>query len=353
MKLHNMVNREVLIERMLESTERRTTISFYKYAKIRNPQLFRDYLYANWEPLGVLGRVYVATEGINAQISLPSANIEFFKRMMNDISFFVGMRLNYAVDDDGKSFFKLAIKVRHKILADGLNDETFDVTKSGVHLNAEDFNRVISNPEAIIIDMRNHYESEIGHMENAITPDVDSFRDSLPVIADMIAGQKDKPLVMYCTGGIRCEKASAWFKHLGHKEVYQLNGGIIEYVRQCRDKGIPIKFKGKNFVFDERMAERISDDVLSVCHQCGEPADEHINCANLACNLLFIQCSKCHTAMEGCCSDDCRDIVRLPEDVQKELRKGRVNEKRFFAKGRSPKLKFKPVPLNDTTSGAD
>ncbi len=340
MKLHNIINGEELKRKMQESSERRTTISFYTYAHIKNPGLFRDHLFANWSPLGVCGRVYVAKEGINAQISLPTANVEFFKDNLNQVSFFHGMRLNYAVDDDGKSFYKLTIKVRNKILADGLNDHTFDVTNSGIHLNAEDFNRLAEQENPVIIDMRNHYESEIGHMKGAITPDVDSFRDSLPLIADMLEEHKGKPVVMYCTGGIRCEKASAWFKHQGHERVYQLNGGIIEYTRQCREKGLENKFIGKNFVFDERMAEKISDDVIAHCHQCGEPCDTHVNCANVGCNLLFIQCAACAEKYEHCCSHECQDVIHLPEDQQQQLRKGIENTKRFFKKGRSEKLPF-------------
>ena len=341
MKLHNTINGEELKQRMQESKEHRTTISFYTYARIGNPEVFRDHLFYNWNPLGVCGRVYVATEGVNAQLSLPTANLELFRENLHQITFFRGMRLNYAVDDDGKSFYKLKIKVRDKILADGLNDETFDVTNSGVHLNAEDFNRLTERKdETIVIDMRNHYESEIGHMENAITPDVDSFRDSLPVIGEMLEEHKGKNVVMYCTGGIRCEKASAWFKHLGHEKVFQLNGGIIEYSRQCKELNLPNKFVGKNFVFDERLAEKISDDVIANCHQCGKPCDAHTNCVNVGCNLLFIQCPECAEKYEGCCSSDCQEIIHLPEEKQKELRKGNVAERRYFRKGRSEKLPF-------------
>ena len=350
MKLHNTRSKKELIEKLLTSREHRTTISFYKYAQIRNPHFFRDYLFFNWTPLEVLGRVYVAHEGINAQISVPTANLEIFKHMMDEVSFFRGMRYNYAVDDDGKSFFKLAVKVRNKILADGLNDDTFDVTNSGIHLNAEDFNHLIENPDAVVIDMRNHYESEIGHMEMAITPDVDSFRDSLPVIAEMIKDKKDKPIIMYCTGGIRCEKASAWFKHQGHSQVYQLNGGIIEYVRQCNENGLPVKFRGKNFVFDERRAEKVTDDVLSVCHQCGAACDTHTNCANVACNLLFIQCPACYAKFDATCSTDCQEFIHLPEAEQKERRKGKINPNRYFSKGRSLKLNFKPIKQHESAT---
>ena len=193
-----------------------------------------------------------------------------------------------------------------------------------------------------MVDMRNHYESEIGHFKNAITPDVDTFRDSLDIIENDLADHKeDKKLVMYCTGGIRCEKASAYYKHKGFKQVYQLEGGIIEYARQVEKKKLENKFRGKNFVFDHRRGERISDDVIAQCHQCGAPCDEHVNCANEACHLLFIQCEACAKKMNNCCSDACKEIHELPYEQQKELRRGKVVSNKIFKKGRSEALKFK------------
>lgn len=333
-KLHNQVDRRVLIQRMLESNEERMTVSFYQYAKIKNPQFFRDFLFHNWEELGVLGRTYVAHEGINAQISLPKANFDRFRDELYSISFLDGIRLNVAVDDNGKSFFKLIVKVREKIVADGLNDSTFDVTNKGKHLTAEEFNALTEDPNTILIDMRNHYESEVGHFIGAITPDVDTFREEIEVVTDMLHGNEDKNIVMYCTGGIRCEKASAWFKHQGYQNVHQLNGGIIEYVRQVRERQLPNKFIGKNFVFDERRAERISEDVIATCHQCGEPCDDHTNCLNVACNLLFIQCPTCAAKHNGCCSTECKDIHALPEEEQRALRRGKNNSNKIFSKGR-------------------
>ncbi len=333
--LFNRVNRKVLIENLQKSQEERTTISFYKYANIGNPQLFRDHLYQLFEPAGVLGRIYVATEGINAQISVPTRLLEQFKEAKDQIIFLQNIRLNYAIEDNGKSFFKLIIKVRKKIVADGLDDRAFDVTDCGTHLNAGEFNALSENPDAVIVDMRNHYESEVGHFKNAITPDVVTFRESLPIIADMLQDRKDKPVLMYCTGGIRCEKASAYMKFRGFKDVYQLNGGIIEYARQVHEQGLENKFIGKNFVFDERLGERISDEVISVCHQCGKPCDHHTNCLNDHCHILFIQCEECAAKYEKCCSKKCADYVALPEDKKQELLEQNI---RFngsaFSKGR-------------------
>ena len=342
MQLYNTLSakeREKLIE---EAGKERLTISFYAYAHIGNTAIFRNHLFIHWDKLDVLGRIYVAHEGINAQLSIPAENFDAFKIHLDSISFLENVRLNIAIEQDNKSFLKLKVKVRQKIVADGLNDSTFDVTNKGIHVNAERFNELIEDPDTLLVDMRNHYESEIGHFKNAITPDVDTFRDSLDIIEeDLTEHKEDKKLVMYCTGGIRCEKASAYYKHKGFKNVYQLEGGIIEYTRQVKEKDLENKFIGKNFVFDHRRGERISGDVIANCHQCGAPCDEHVNCANEACHLLFIQCQACATLMNNCCSNDCKETHELPYEEQKKLRKGKHASNKIFKKGRSEVLKFK------------
>jgi UPF0176 protein len=342
MQLYNKLSakeRAALIE---QAGKERLTLSFYAYAHITNPQEFRDALFLKWHSLDVLGRIYIATEGINAQLSLPADQFEAFKTHLDSISFLKDIRLNIAVEQDNMSFLKLKVKVRDKIVADGLNDDTFDVTNKGVHLSAADFNAMLSNPNTVCVDMRNHYESEIGHFDGAVTPDVDTFRESLDIIEeDLREHKEDKNLLMYCTGGIRCEKASAYYKHKGFKNVYQLEGGIIEYTRQVNEEGIENKFIGKNFVFDDRRAEKISEDIIAKCHQCGAPHDVHTNCANDACHLLFLQCDACKEEMDNCCSTNCKDINALPFEEQKELRKGQANSNDIFKKGRADHLPYK------------
>jgi UPF0176 protein len=297
-----------------------------------------------WSKYHIVGRVYVAHEGINAQISVPSNYIGVFREELYQIDFLAGIRLNFSVEDSAAefSFLKLKIKVRDKILADGLNDATFDVRKIGKHLKAEEFNALTDDPETILIDFRNHYEHEVGYFKGAILPDVDTFRESLPLIEERyLKGNEDKNIVMYCTGGIRCEKASAWFKHRGFENVHQLEGGIIKYANDAKERGIENKFIGKNFVFDERRGERITEDIVSICHQCGKPADVHTNCVNDACHLLFIQCDSCKDKMENCCSSECQEMIHLSAEEQKEFRKGINNSNKIFKKGRSNKLIFK------------
>ena len=340
MQLYNTLSAQERAALIDEAGEERLTLSFYAYAHIGNQQVLRDHLFLSWNALNILGRIYVAHEGVNAQLSVPAPKFDAFKAHLDSIAFLKDVRLNIAVEQDNKSFLKLKIKVRNKIVADGLNDDTFDVTNKGVHLSAAEFNALTSQEDTIVVDMRNHYESEIGHFEGAITPDVDTFRDSLSIIEEDLSKHKeDKNLVMYCTGGIRCEKASAYFKHKGFKNVYQLEGGIIEYARQVKNQGLNNKFVGKNFVFDERRSEAISEDVIARCHQCGTVCDTHVNCANEACHLLFIQCPSCAEKLDCCCSDTCAEIIALPESNQKALRKGKRNSNKIFKKGRAHHLK--------------
>ena len=342
MQLYNKLSaneRAILIEK---AGNRRITLSFYKYHQIKNTSLFRDHLYLMWEKLDVLGRIYIASEGINAQLSMPSQNLNEFKTKLDSIDFLKEIRLNVAVEQDDFSFLKLKVKIRNKIVADGLSENSFDLSNNGTHVNASEFNTLIENPNTLLVDMRNHYESEIGHFDGAILPDVDSFRESLPIIEKKFAKhKKSKNIVMYCTGGIRCEKASAFLKHKGYEKVYQLNGGIIEYARQVDQEKINNKFLGKNFVFDHRRSEAVSDEIIANCHQCGEKCDTHINCANEACHLLFIQCEKCAKEFNNCCSEECYKINSLSLEDQKKLRKGKKNSNQIFKKGRSEVLKFK------------
>jgi UPF0176 protein len=334
MALHNRVSADLLKQQLAAESFRRVTTSFYQYAKIEDPNAFRDQLYEQLFALGVFGRIYVAHEGINAQVSIPEHNFEAFRSCLYVIPFLNGIRLNIAVDDDGKSFWVLKIKVRDKIVADGIEDPSFDMANKGKYLDAAAFNQLTEDPDTIVVDMRNHYEYEVGHFEQAIEVPSDTFREQLPMAVDMLQDKKDKNIVMYCTGGIRCEKASAYMLHNGFKNVFHLEGGIIEYTNKAKEQGLPLKFKGKNFVFDDRLGERITEDVISQCHQCGKPCDTHTNCKNDGCHLLFIQCDECAATYEGCCSAECQSVLHLPEEERAELRKGIDKGQMIFNKSK-------------------
>lgn len=333
-RLYNKINKEVLRKQVLEDPRPRITLSFYQYAHIMNPPFFRNHFYILMDDVGVLGRIYIAKEGINGQLSVLKENWDAFRTALDSITFLKEIRLNKAIEDNGKSFYKLKIQIKSKIVADGLDDESFDVTDKGKHLSAQEFNEITALENTVIVDMRNHYESEVGHFEHAILPDVETFRESLPIVEEILKPHKEKNIVMYCTGGIRCEKASAYFKHRGFSKVHQLEGGIIEYARQAKAKGIPNKFLGKNFVFDDRLGEKISQVTISNCHQCGDPCDNHNNCANDACHILFIQCDKCKAQYEETCSDKCKQFTHLPLEDQEKLKATTEFNGTKFGKGR-------------------
>jgi UPF0176 protein len=342
--LHNRIDQRELKRLLLEETEPRITISFYLYFPIAGVQLFRDELYKNLYSLKVFGRIYLAPEGINAQVSVPKPNFDAFRNYLHSLEPLKDIRLNIAVDDDGKGFWVLKIKIRDKIVADGIQDPEFSMVKKGKYVNAEQMNAYLQDPDTIVVDMRNHYEYEVGHFENALEIPSDTFREQLPMAVELLQNQKEKNIIMYCTGGIRCEKASAYMLHNGFQNVFHLEGGIIHYANQARKDNLELKFIGKNFVFDDRLGERITDDIIAKCHQCGKPADTHTNCKNDGCHLLFIQCSACAEKMLGCCSEDCKTIYQLPLEEQEKLRAGTDKGRQVFNKSKQrlrPRLNAK------------
>jgi UPF0176 protein len=224
--LHNRVNNDKLRKQLHEEDFDRVTLSFYRYIDIEEPQALRDKLYKEWTNLNIFGRIYVAQEGINAQMTVPEHHFDRFKQKLYERDIFQDITLNIAYEDDGKSFFKLTIKVRDKIVADGLSEDEFDRHKIGRHLTPGEFHQALEDSDTIAVDMRNYYEVEVGRFEGAHYTDADSFKEALPKVAEQLKDKKDKKLLLYCTGGIRCEKASAYLKEQGLADVNQLQGGI-------------------------------------------------------------------------------------------------------------------------------
>ncbi len=333
--LYNRYSRQDLQKRLDAEDFSRRTVSFYRYVIIEDVEAMRDRLYAMWDDMQCLGRIYIAREGINAQMNVPEHYWEQFVQSLYAIDEFSNVPFKIAVEDDGKSFLKLTVKIRKQIVADGLEESEYDVTNVGKHLSAKEWNELMEAGDAIVVDMRNYYETEIGHFDGAVLPEAETFREELPEVLDKLKGQEEKPVLLYCTGGIRCEKTSAYLKHHGFENVNQLHGGIIDYARQIKEHDLPNKFKGKNFVFDDRLGESISEEVISRCHQCGKPSDHHTNCLNEACNILFIQCDECAEKFEHTCSDECQEIIHLPEEDQEVIRK------KWAAEGRTGKRYMK------------
>jgi len=320
------LSKEELKKRLEVESFQRRTISFYRYFYLDDPQTFRDEIYQAWDELNCFGRIYIAREGINAQMSVPVHQWDSFLNALEKREIFRNIPIKFAIEDNGKSFYKLTIKVRPKLVADGLKEHEYDVTNVGRHLEALEFHNLAAQPDTIVVDMRNHYESEVGHFVGALCPDADTFRDEIRMVEEELTANKNKKILLYCTGGIRCEKASAYLRHKGFTNVNQLYGGIIEYAQQIKKANIPSRFIGKNFVFDERLGERISDEIISHCHQCGSVCDTHTNCANNDCHLLFIQCSVCSQEYNGCCSNECKTVY-LASDLEKLVYRRNLHEK--------------------------
>ena len=320
--LHNKFGRDDLEKQLAKENFARKTLSFYKYVIIQDPIHLRKELFIKWDELKVKGRIYIAKEGINAQLSCPEPSWSQFIHCVRSIKGFEDIPFKIAVEESKTSFLKLTIKVKKQIVADGLGESEYDVTNVGTHLSAKEWNYHINNG-ATVVDVRNHYESRIGHFQGALTPDVDTFREELPLIKEKLKDKKNQKILLYCTGGIRCEKTSAYLKHHGFKDVNQLYGGIIDYTRQIRAHNLENKFIGKNFVFDDRLGEKISDDIIGTCDQCGTPCDDYTNCNYVDCNLLFLQCKNCQNNYEGCCTKECQKMSKLGKVEQKKIRKAR------------------------------
>ncbi len=339
--LYNQKNKEELLERIQSETFKRITCSFYKYINIGDTDTLRDTLYIEWKSLKILGRIYISQEGINAQISIPKHNFNKFKSKLYSYKFFNDVLLKLAVQD-GISFLKLTIKIKDEIVAYRIPKNEYNMDKVGKHLDYEQYNEAI-NEGATIVDMRNYYEGEVGKFENAIIPDVDTSCELLPEVKKLLKGQENNKILLYCTGGIRCEKASAYLIYHGFHDINQLNGGIIQYANDIKKNNEKSKFIGKNFVFDHRLGEKITKDIISICHQCRKPANSHTNCLNQACHILFIQCKACLKKYNNCCSEKCFEFIKLPKEEQKILFKsGKIK----FTAQKSTKIKPKLYQLS-------
>lgn len=313
--LHNLVSNKKLKNKMLFDDVSRITISFYKYFLIYNPKKLRDDWYINFKRFGILGRVYIAKEGINAQISIP---INMYSRAKNFIRNYSNVLkdvwINIALDNR-KAFWVLKMKVKNTILADHLSRNCYDLNYTGKYLNAIDVNIMLNQKDVIFLDIRNCYEYKIGHFKRAVNIPVNTFKMQLEEIIKFLKDEKEKKIVMYCTGGIRCEKASAFMLYNGFKNIYQIKGGIIGYVNSAKKYGIPIFFQGKNFVFDARISEKVSNHVLSKCSQCNEYCDFYKNCYNQSCHNLFLQCLKCSKKFENFCSKHCYYVSKMKSKI--------------------------------------
>lgn len=290
----------------------RKTLSFYKYVEIKNPQKVRDKLFLKLNNLNCKGRIYIAKEGINAQMNVPEKKFLEFDKFIKSISEFSDIPYKIAVEENKKSsFLKLIIKVKRKIVADGIDEENFDPSDTGKYFSASDVNEHIKKG-GVVIDMRNFYEARVGRFRDAQVMKVKTFRQQLKKVESQFQDKKDEKILLYCTGGIRCEKASAWMKFQGFKNVFHIKGGIIDYTHQVKKQGLKNYFLGKNFVFDERMGEKISEDIISDCDICKKTkSDNYYNCKRSKCSKLFLACDNCLKKRKNFCSLKCQILEKI------------------------------------------
>jgi UPF0176 protein len=278
------------------------TLLFYKYVRIDDAEKFASDHLAFCVSIGLKGRILIADEGINGTISGTEDQAEKYIEHLHADSRFAD--LIFKVDEEEKaSFAKMHVRYKKEIVHFGVKD--VNVWKhSGKYLDPEEWLKMKDDPDVVMIDFRNEVEWEVGKFKNAVTLPITHFRE-VPGHIDELSKYKDKKVLAYCTGGIRCEKATAFLIENGFKEVYHLRGGIIEYGKKVGGKD----FDGKCYVFDNRITVDVNDvnpTVISVCFNCGKPSSRFINCANDECNNHFIQCEDCGWEMEGCCSTECK-----------------------------------------------
>ena len=282
-------------------------VLYYKYVTVKYPKQVVKWQKEVCQELGFKGRILVSDEGINGTLAGTSQNIERYKKLMSAHELFEG--IDFKESNGGPECFpRLSIKVRNEAVSLGIPCNTLTTKNSGKHLSPKETHELIEqNPEdLVILDARNNYESAIGKFQNATTPDIENFRDLPTFLDDNIEQFKDKQVLMYCTGGIRCERATAYLNEKNvAKKVYQIQGGIHRYVEEYPD-GF---FRGKNYVFDGRIAVKVNDDILGKCALCNGACDDYYNCLNAQCNDHFIGCQTCVATFNGCCSETCKTLI--------------------------------------------
>ena len=295
-----------------------TIITFYQFKKLKKLIFIKKLLKNFCSFHKIRGTILIAEEGINATVAGLSKPIKLLEKEI--------IKIGFNKLEKKRSFYnympfnRLKIKIKSEIVT--FNEKKLNVEKkTGQHINSLQWNYLIKDNDVMVIDVRNNFEVEIGSFNTSLNPKTKNFTEFKKYINKKLLEYKDKKIAMFCTGGIRCEKASSYLIKSGYKNVFQLNGGIIEYAHQIKKNKLPSKFIGKNFVFDDRLGERITNDIIAKCHLCESIADNHINCNNDACHILFIICKKCDKKLDGCCSIECQNIYHLPIEKQREVRK--------------------------------
>ncbi len=286
-----------------------TILLYYKFVLLESPDAIRYEQEEICKKLSLKGRILIAPEGINGTVSGLHADVEEYRSFMLDHPSFAGIEFKTDVHDK-HVFEKLHVRVKPEIVHFGLPELKVDPTAAN-YIEPEEFRKVISgnDPDTIILDARSNVETRVGKFRNAVTLDIENFRD-LPAKLPELEPYKEKKIITYCTGGIKCEKVTAWMKENGFENVHQLHGGIVRYGKEANGEG----FEGSCYVFDQRVSVRVNlvdPAVVGLCKVCGTNETEFIiNCANADCNDHFLICKECSIRLDGCCSEECQESPR-------------------------------------------
>ncbi|NIH16585.1 MAG: rhodanese-related sulfurtransferase [Buchnera aphidicola (Periphyllus lyropictus)] len=284
----------------------RINFSFYKYFYIKDKIYIKNKIKKFFKKLEIFGRIYISSEGINVQANVLKKFFYIMKKFIYNLHLDLNnVFINIGIDNFKQSFFSLVIKIKKRIVNDNLKLSLLNSNYYPKYLDSKSVNKYLNNKNVIFIDIRNNYEYKIGHFKNSISINTKTFRSQLSNLFRYIKNYKKKKIVIYCTGGIRCEKTAFLMYKKGYKKVYQIYGGIIGYVNDCKKNNNPVNFLGKNFVFDFRLKENITQEILSNCYHCSNKSDYYLNCMNEKCNLLFIQCLICSKKYKSFCSEKC------------------------------------------------
>ena len=293
-----------------------TILLYYKYVDIQNPIAIQKWQKELCSRLGLTGRILLAHEGINGTVGGSDEATQEYIKAMNDHPLFAGIDFKTA-PGGSEAFPRMKISVKKEIVNLGIDPQELTVKDTAEHLSPQQIHNLLSNPpeDLVIIDTRNSYEIAIGKFRNAIDPQTRYFRQFPQWVDENIDTLKDKTVFMYCTGGVRCERATAYVnvKNIA-KKVVQLEGGIHRYIEQFPDG----HFRGKNYVFDNRITVRANEDVLSKCLNCPTPSDEYFNCKNALCNKHFTACPACVQALNNTCSVTCQELLKHKQAPERQ-----------------------------------
>lgn len=300
------------------------TLLYYRYARLDDAEEFAKKHLKFCKELGVLGRVIVAPEGLNGTISGSKEQCQAYMDTIEADKRLTGV--HWKIDEvEEPSFLKMHVRYKPEIVNSGLHTEVDPTEKTGVHLTPTEFKQLKNSEDVVVLDVRSNYEHNVGKFKNAVTLDIDNFREFPDKVEELKEKYKGKKILTYCTGGIKCEKASAFLLKKGFEDVYQLHGGIINYGKEVGGED----FDGNCYVFDNRVqvpVNTVNPTVISRCLNCGTPTVRMVNCANPHCNDHFVQCEHCGGEMEGSCSTQCHKspfrreynekgyYVRIPND---------------------------------------